>query len=316
MNRDDTTRQERPLAALRGIDLNLWLVLGHLLETSSVSATAVRLRRTQSAVSHSLAQLRRIFDDRLFVRMGSGLQPTPRALSLAPQVHQALDLLAGSLVPEDFVPARLAGVFRVAMSDYAQAVLLPALLPRVRERAPGVIFDVTFRADDLAALALDVRDQRLDLALAIPGLDTPGLVTRHVLDEANVIVVRRGHPLAHKLTVERWAAADHVLASPRGGLRDFVDSLLEARGLSRRVVARVPHFLVALTMVMSSDLVTLAPARLARAFAAHAGLSVLTPPLAVPDFSLVAYSPEVLRDDAAHVWLREEVVAAARSLKR
>ncbi|HUM12950.1 MAG TPA: LysR family transcriptional regulator, partial [Myxococcaceae bacterium] len=62
------------------VDLNLLRVLDVLLEEENVTRAAGRLRLTQSAVSRSLARLRRLFGDDLLLRTGRGMRPTSRAL--------------------------------------------------------------------------------------------------------------------------------------------------------------------------------------------------------------------------------------------
>ncbi len=58
-----------------------------ILEETSVSKAADRLGVTQSAVSHTLAKLRLILGDPLFVRSGQGLTPTERAIALSEPVQ-------------------------------------------------------------------------------------------------------------------------------------------------------------------------------------------------------------------------------------
>ena len=72
------------------IDLNLLQVLQVLLEECSVTRAAGRLHLSQSAVSKSLARLRVMFDDALFIRERHGLRPTARALSLRGELAELL----------------------------------------------------------------------------------------------------------------------------------------------------------------------------------------------------------------------------------
>ena len=51
--------------SLRGIDLNLLVVLEALLAERHISRAALRLQLSQPAVSHSLARLRQLLDDPL-----------------------------------------------------------------------------------------------------------------------------------------------------------------------------------------------------------------------------------------------------------
>ena len=68
---------------LRRIDLNLLLTLQALLAEKHVTRAALRLYKSQPAVSHALAQLRDIFQDPLLTRQGGGMALTPRARAAA-----------------------------------------------------------------------------------------------------------------------------------------------------------------------------------------------------------------------------------------
>lgn len=302
--------------SLHHVDLNLWVVLGHLLETASVSDTARRLGRTQSAVSHSLAALRETFGDPLFVRVGARLEPTTRAKQLEPVVRSALEQLQATLQPADaFDPATLRRTFRLFLSDYGQIVLLGPLLRRLEAIAPHVVLDVTFKADAGPELARDIQAGRCDLSVGPPMESLSGVLTQPLFEDTNVCVVRAGHPFAKQPTAKAWARLRHVVASPRGAMRDFVDEALEQKGLSRTVVARVPHFTAALELVAQTDAVTVVPARLARVWAARQ-VRLIEPPLPLPAFTMSWFVSEVARTDPANLWLRSElkrVVPAKRA---
>src|ERR1700759_4198020 len=117
-------------------DLNLLRVFDVLLEERNVTRAGARLGLTQSAVSHALNRLRYSLDDELFVRGPSGMQPTPRALEMGPQVHSALSQLQAALAFPDFDPATSEHRFTVAAGAYAGGVLAPPLVSRLRETAP------------------------------------------------------------------------------------------------------------------------------------------------------------------------------------
>ncbi|MEK1949364.1 MAG: LysR family transcriptional regulator, partial [Ensifer adhaerens] len=123
---------------LTGIDLNLLVVLDALLTERHVSRAAVRLNKSQPAVSHALARLRELFDDPLLVRHGGRLEPTIRALELAPRLVEAMGRVRSLLAPAGFDPATERHVFRLAMSDYGAAVLLPKLMATLRAEAPYI----------------------------------------------------------------------------------------------------------------------------------------------------------------------------------
>src|SRR3954451_3988833 len=137
---------------LRTLDLNLLRVFVALLDEGSVTRAGARLGLTQSAVSHALNRLRYGLDDELFVRGPGGMQPTPRAVEMGPQVHAALNQLQAALAPADFDPATSERRFAVVAGAYASAVLAPPLASRLAASAP--------RSDlAIAELALDVLER-------------------------------------------------------------------------------------------------------------------------------------------------------------
>src|SRR3546814_9872104 len=78
------------------IDLNLLRVFDTLFELGNVTKAGARLGLTQSAVSHALGRLRQSIGDPLFVRAPGGLQPTARAIEIAPGVRVGLSPLRRS----------------------------------------------------------------------------------------------------------------------------------------------------------------------------------------------------------------------------
>src|SRR5579859_2613039 len=66
-----------PMTSIDHIDLNLLRVFQAIVEERSLTRAGERLALSQPAVSYSLGRLRTLFDDPLFVRTRSGMQPTP-----------------------------------------------------------------------------------------------------------------------------------------------------------------------------------------------------------------------------------------------
>lgn len=300
---------------LSAVDLNLLVVLEALLEERNVTRAGRRVGLSQPAASNALHRLRELLGDPLLVRVGRGLQLTPRAEQLRPGLRQALEGLRGVLKsPEPFQPAASREVFRVGMSDYAAFVLLPALRRRLAEEAPGVV---------LLVLPLQAREaparlaaQEVDVGVEVLGELAPGLPRRELLGDDFVCVLSASHRLARqRLTLERFVSQQHLLISPGGQRVGVVDRELERLGLRREVAMTVPHFLMAPHLVAGSDLICVLPGRVARRLAEPLGLVLSPPPLELPGFRLSMVWPERLEHAPAHVWLRSLVaeVAAAEA---
>ena len=82
---------------LSDIDLNQLVLFQQLMVERRVSKVAENLGLTQPAVSNSLAKLRRLFNDELFVRTAAGMMPTPFAEQLAEPVGYALGMIHSGL---------------------------------------------------------------------------------------------------------------------------------------------------------------------------------------------------------------------------
>ena len=68
---------------IEDIDLNLLPVFEAVLAERSISRAADRLGLSQPAVSNALSRLRLATGNRLFVRQGNAMVPTPYAQALA-----------------------------------------------------------------------------------------------------------------------------------------------------------------------------------------------------------------------------------------
>ena len=302
--------------ALAGVDLNLVMALDALLAERHVTRAAARLGVTQSAASHALGRLRDLFGDPLLVRGPRGAMiPTPRAETLAPQVHRVLIELAGVLRGEVFDPATARRTFRIGAGDYAEVVLLPRLIERIRRVAPGIELWVhPFDDHGDAELAAGT----LDVVFSPPrgAARVAGAYEKVLFHEDFTCIVRAEHPLAGgKLTLPRYCSAAHVLVAPRGTPGSLVDDALAEHGRTRTIALAVPHFLVVPHIVAGSDLVATLAKRVAALFVDTLGLVTLSPPVQLPRFEMALAWHERNHHDAAHRWLREQLLAVAAEVR-
>jgi len=214
-------------------DLNLLRVFDALIELGSVTRTASRLGVTQSAVSHALGRLRVAFDDPLFVRSPTGLQPTVRAREMAPAIREGLATLRAAMSPSLFDPATASRRFTISAGSYFCELLMPDLLARAREVAPGVSFAVSAPGADLVTL-LD--DGAVDIALGAFGRVPRRLTLEHLFDEQLVWIASADGAFASDPPRRADIAARPQLRIATGrpqGARSYVSEA----GLERRVTA-------------------------------------------------------------------------------
>ena len=82
---------------IRKRDGGLLLIFRELLLRRRASEVAQHLGLSPSAISHALARLRDLFGQPLFIRRAHGLEPTQRALDLAPRIEALLALMGETL---------------------------------------------------------------------------------------------------------------------------------------------------------------------------------------------------------------------------
>ena len=120
------------------LDLNLLRVFDAVMEERSVLRASQSVFLSQSAVSHSLARLREMLDDELFIRTTTEMQPTARALAMAGMVRDALKSLEAAIELPKFEPATSTRKFTIAANDFTTMVLASRLLHVLKSEAPHV----------------------------------------------------------------------------------------------------------------------------------------------------------------------------------
>jgi DNA-binding transcriptional LysR family regulator len=302
------------LCFVQEIDLNLLPVLRVLLEEEHVSRAAERLHLSIPATSRALDRCRRTFNDPLLVRQGRGVVATPRARELLVQLVSLLEGLEVLRVPTPvFDPKLVRQTFVVRANEAVIAALGSSLFVGLHGEAPHV--EVRFEseaADDLERVA----DGSASLAIGSYTAVARELVAESLVAEQMIVAMRADHPAAKQmLTLKRFVALDHVVASRRGRARGPVDRYLSEFGFERRVVAVVPTFSAALAIALSSDAIALVPKRLAVLLSGDGGAALRKPPLGLPDIDVQQIWHGRLTNDPAHSWFRDRVRAAAVAAK-
>lgn len=297
---------------LSQLDLNLLRVFDAVMRERHVTRAAARLGLSQPAVSNALARLRAALNDELFLRRPGGVEPTALATALARPVAEALDRLRNALAAHaPFDPATSRRVFRLGLSEYAEAVLAPPLFARLAREAPGCLVTIC-HADRTNAEAL-LEQEAIELAIAVLP-EPPALYTRlRLLPEAFLVLLRPGHPLAEgEMTLARFTAFPHLLHSPNGSTDGALDEPLRAAGFPRRIGAVVAHLSAVPEILMRTDMVMTLSGRLAQRLAAAHGLVLRPCPVPIRHTRLSLVFHRRFTADAGHAWLRRLLIALAR----
>ena len=288
-------------------DLNLLVLFEAVLKDRHVARAAQRLHLSPSAVSHGLGRLRKLLHDPLFLKHPKGVVPTARALQLAEPIAEILSRTRGVLASATrFDAAKSSRRFVLGAPDAIAAVTLPPLLKALERTAPNIDLSVRALMPQTALAALDARE--VDIAIA-PLEEVPArFAWQEIYTEDFVIAMRAGHPLARRLTLERYCAASHLLVSLSGEPGGLVDDALKRVGRSRRVAVSVPSFIFALAVVAETDLIAALPRMLVSKYSARLPLAHAEAPVALPRSSIRVIAPKAALMDAGTSWLLDQIV--------
>ena len=295
------------MVLLRNIDLNLLVVLDALLTEKHVTRSGARLHLSQPAISHSLSKLRVLLDDPILIRQRSEVVLSALAQNLqAPlkEILSQIEILLGKSI--DFVPANSHRTFRLAMSDYGAAIVLPKLLRQLRAEAPNTTLVVT--QDSRHGMFEQIAQGKIDLALGVfPNLSAD--ISSEVLFEEtfSCLLDRSTLPASGLLDLDNYLLRPHISVSVDGCSNGEIDRLLRDEGLQRRIAVSVPHWRTAPSMISNTDLILTVATRTLHNALLDEELVSLSPPLPIPPFPFVQIWHNRFGEDPAHMWLREQV---------
>ncbi len=289
---------------IRALDLNLLVLFDAMVEHRSVTRAAEAVGLSQPATSAAVNRLRRLFGDPLFVRTGAEMKPTPRAIELADPVRRVVAVVKGEILhAQAFDPATDERVFTIIAPDIAEVNLLPAVLAHCAVESPQVRLRTLAMPRQAAAETLESGAAELAVGY-FPDLRKAGFFQQKLFATELVCIVRSGHPaIGASLTLKQYLAAAHALVSPEGREHVF-DKFLHERGLKRRVVLEISHYMSLLPIIAGSDLVATVPMDLAEVCARHAAIRIVPAPIKSPAVEIHQYWHSRSHKDPANTWLR------------
>ena len=302
------------------INLNLLNTLDILLSEVNVSRAAERLDVSQSAMSHSLNQLRIIFNDKLLIRGQSGkMSLTPYALMLEPKVKIAISGIKDVFLGEKlFDPTSASDTFFIGMTDYASMVLLPKLTAQLQKEAPRI--RLVIRHINKSSDLTQFETGKLNLAIGNFPKDITILYKQRLFTDEIVCVAHKSHPAFKKasFTIDNYMNYPHILV----GMDDQPDksailNLLQKNGYKIQAYEIVANYLMALyPLVPNSDFIASTVRRVVENAPNHKDLIIKPFPKILKLRTVITsqlWHPRYA-DDPSHIWLRNLIKKTADSL--
>ena len=295
--------------------LSLLIVFDAIARTRSVTHAAEEMGVTQPALSHSLARLRKMFNDPLFVRGMGRLVLTPKAEAMVGPVRGLLESATSILQRPEFDPATSDKELRIGLSECSMVMVgMPALV-RLRAEAPSmrVTMEIVDRLPDRS-----VREGPHDMGLWYADEEPPALLSEPLIVDRYVGVVNGEHPLAAQcrdgvpVSAEQYTSYRHIHTVLRGHGGDHVADAVSEAGLSRIIEFIGSSFVMILPLLTVSHAIAVVPSRMAEA-ARRMSLELVTfeLPFEVQPISYrLLWSPRTDKD-APSAWVRQVFREAA-----
>ena len=186
---------------LRLNDIEAFLMV---METSSVSAAALRLGLSKSVISKRLTDLERTLGSQLLRRSTRGIIPTDKGHSFyqrAREFMQQLDSAADSATDDK---TELAGQVRIAMPMSLGNMYLGPMLFEFASRHPALNMVI-----DLDDRKIDIETGGFDLAIRVTQLKDSALIARKLALSRRMVVCSPGYAAAHGLPRSLDDVANH-----------------------------------------------------------------------------------------------------------
>lgn len=289
---------------MRPQELNLLMIFDAIMTERSITRAAHRLSMTQPAVSNAVSRMRVAWKDELFVKDGRNIQPTLHAQNLWNQVRAPLIALTEAVDPKSFDPATAKRTFRVAVSDIVVDMIWAELRCTIEKEAPSVnIHAIPYTIVNLEQV---LEDAEVDVVIGTSGVISNTFRAEYLFSPIYTCVMNHDHPLAKAdLSLEEFAAADHLLVSLSGDTTGYTDQVLLQHGLSRRVAVTVNHFSSVANLIQRSDLICVIPISAVAKEIIAGDISATQPPIELMPQQVSAIWHKRQDRDQGLIWLRE-----------
>lgn len=294
------------------MDISQLRLLVVLERERSLSRAAEVLHLSQSAASHVLAKLRTRFDDPLFVKTKVGMEPTPTALALIPDISKglnALDLAFNKVKP--FNPKTEAKTFYIGAVDYFEFYALPQLASRLQTEAPNIRVAIDILPENLRMER--VEEGRLDLFLGVDDLQfVPRYYNRHHwLTDQYVGIVRQEHTLPDTIDLRTFLRTPQIHLPLVNSGADPIDRWLLEQHQSRQIAMIVQSYAIGGMVTAKSDSLMCVPKNIANELVKMLPVRMITLPEGLPELSLSLFSHQLYDSQESIQWLIKQIQRCA-----
>lgn len=299
------------------LNLNLLIALDILLEEKNVTVAASKIFLTQSAMSNNLQRLRVIFKDELLIREKNGMSLTGYAKELQPQLHRVLSELSYLVTNcRRFDPKISTRVFKIGLSDYLSALILPKLIEKLQNTAPNIKIRIVSAYHFNSTEPFEKEDY--DLAIGkIFQLSSP-VHTQLLFKDTGVCIINPQHPLAKKkkITLKDYLAYQHIaVCADNPSFPPVIEQSLAQLNVQRNIQISLPFVVSIFTLIENSkNLIATIMKSTALRFQYKRCYEIKPLPFKIPTTEFYLAWHRRFENDPGHQWLRRQIVDVGETL--
>ncbi|MCP4180889.1 MAG: LysR family transcriptional regulator [bacterium] len=275
---------------LSSINLNLLAVLDALLSVQNVSKAAKKVGLSQPQVSNILKELRIVFNDELLSRGPKNqMFLTQKAHDLIEPVQEAVEKCKDIFtISKPFDPHKAKLNFNIGMNDYASALLLPDIAELIQAHSPSSSATVA-PLNSISEYQI-IYSNDIDLIIGHYNIKSNNIISEHLFDSELCCIVSENHPILEKKQITGKVLLNYPFVQAQLAndyWQEFGNIIDNEFGEKRKIIATVPHILVAISMLSDSQYICITHKRLANKFSKQFKIKTFDLPFKIP---IPAYS--------------------------
>ncbi|UPW18208.1 LysR family transcriptional regulator [Agarivorans sp. TSD2052] len=291
------------------IDINQLRLLVVLERERHLSKAAQKLFMSQSAASHILSKLRHRFDNPLFIKTRTGMEPTPLAQALLPDIEKGLSSIDMALAKmKPFNPLLDAKTFYIGAIDYFEFYALPKLGKKMENSAPNARIAVDILSENIQMER--VEQGRIDLMLGVDTLQNmPRYYHRyHWLSDPYVgIVSKQQSNFPEKFTFRDFVETPQVHLPLINSGADPIDRWLLAQHQARQISMTVQSYAVGAMVTANTRNLMCVPQRIAKELEQMLPVRIVELPEGIPELSLSMFTHQLYDSQESVQWLIKQI---------
>lgn len=296
-------------SSLLKIEINLLLAFNAVYRHRSANKASEELGIQQSALSHLLKRLRIVMDDELFIRANGDMVPTAKAERMAKDISFALDRLLSCINDlNSFKPEKCSDIFTIAVTEYAEIVILPDLIVYINSLAPKIRIKAkhikNYSPEDIilsgsADFVLGFEDTH-----KIPRRGIEGIT---LAKDNFVVAVRHDHPKINKsLSREMYLNAEHIITQQKCESSGVIERILKDFQTRRKLLIEMPSAIAAINIVKRTNMVFTYPKNAILSISPPGELKIFSTPFMISQYIVKAYYDSARCHNPSYEWIKNK----------